>query len=136
MAMRQKNDIVYMAGTNLVLLTMVFDSSRIVSRLLYAERLHHPVLHRLLLERLHHPVLHRLLLEKKKERLLFNANSAISQLYHGELDFYSASSLKQQSADRHVAPLGHIILIPSQPVFAISTECCVLSGEGSNKYQS
>ena len=39
---------------------------------------------------------------------------------HAELDFYSASSLKQQSADRHVAPLGHIILIPSQPVFAIS----------------
>ena len=26
------------------------------------------------------------------------------------LEFYSASSLKQQSADRHVAPLGHIIL--------------------------
>jgi hypothetical protein len=37
-----------------------------------------------------------------------------------ELDFYSASSLKQQSADRHVATLGHIILIPSQPVFALS----------------
>jgi hypothetical protein len=32
---------------------------------------------------------------------------------HAELDFYSASSLNQQSADRHVAPLGHIILIPS-----------------------
>jgi hypothetical protein len=31
---------------------------------------------------------------------------------HAELDFYSASSLKQQSAGRHVAPLGHIILIP------------------------
>jgi hypothetical protein len=31
-----------------------------------------------------------------------------------ELDFYSASSLKQQSVDRHVAPLGHIIMIPSQ----------------------
>jgi hypothetical protein len=29
------------------------------------------------------------------------------------LDFYSDSSLKQQSADRHVTPLGHIILIPS-----------------------
>jgi hypothetical protein len=39
---------------------------------------------------------------------------------HAELDFYSASSLKQQSADKHVAPLGHIILIPSQPVFALS----------------
>jgi hypothetical protein len=35
-----------------------------------------------------------------------------------ELDFYSVSLLKQQSADRHVAPLGHIILIPSQTVFA------------------
>jgi predicted alpha/beta hydrolase len=37
-----------------------------------------------------------------------------------ELDFYSASSLKQQSVDRHVAPLGHIILIASQTVFALS----------------
>jgi hypothetical protein len=32
---------------------------------------------------------------------------------HAKLDFYSASSLKQQSAGRHVAPLWHIILIPS-----------------------
>jgi hypothetical protein len=39
---------------------------------------------------------------------------------HAELDFYSASSLTQQFADRHVAPLGYIILIPSQTVFAIS----------------
>jgi hypothetical protein len=38
---------------------------------------------------------------------------------HAELDFYSASSLKQQSAGRHVAPLGHIILI-EPPVFALS----------------
>jgi len=30
------------------------------------------------------------------------------------MDFYSASSLKQQFVDRHVATLGHIILIPSQ----------------------
>jgi hypothetical protein len=37
---------------------------------------------------------------------------------HTELDFYSASSLKQQSAERHVASLWHIILIPSQLVFA------------------
>jgi hypothetical protein len=36
-----------------------------------------------------------------------------------ELDFYSASSLKQQSAGRRVAPLGYI-LIPSQPVLALS----------------
>jgi fructose-specific phosphotransferase system IIC component len=30
------------------------------------------------------------------------------------------NSLKQQSASRHVAPFGHIILIPDQPVFALS----------------
>ena len=39
---------------------------------------------------------------------------------HAELDFYNAMSLKQQSAVRHMAPLGHIILIPSYPVFALS----------------
>ena len=39
---------------------------------------------------------------------------------HAELDFYCGSSLKQQSAGTHVAPLGHSILIPSQPVFALS----------------
>ena len=69
-----------------------------------------------------------------REWLLFGANSTIFQLYHGEnklifnemmmrsaeLDLYSASSLKQQSMGRHVAPPGHIILIPSQPVFALS----------------
>jgi hypothetical protein len=33
------------------------------------------------------------------------------------LDFNSASSLKQQSAGWHVAPLGRTILIPSRPVF-------------------
>ena len=34
---------------------------------------------------------------------------------HTEFDLYSASSQKQQSADRYVTQLGHIILIPSQP---------------------
>jgi hypothetical protein len=48
------------------------------------------------------------------------------------LDFYSASSLKQQSVDRHAALLGHIILIPIQPVFAPSRQRCVLSGEATN----
>ena len=42
-----------------------------------------------------------------------------------ELVLYSASSLKQQSVGRHVAPLEHIILrqiflISRQPVFALS----------------
>ena len=39
---------------------------------------------------------------------------------HAELDFYSASSLKQQSVGRHVALLGHIILIPRQAVFTLT----------------
>ena len=50
---------------------------------------------------------------------------------HAKLDFYSASSLKQQSDGRHVAPLGHIILIPSR-VFAHSPLCRVLSREATN----
>ena len=73
------------------------------------------------------------------ECLFFNTNSSIFQVYHGKehinfhwfdgevpfvLDllycFYKASSLKQQSADRHLALRGHIILIASQPVFALS----------------
>ena len=36
------------------------------------------------------------------------------------LDFNSASTPKWQSADIHVAPLGHIILIPNRPVFALT----------------
>jgi hypothetical protein len=40
---------------------------------------------------------------------------------HAEMDFYSASSLTQQSAGKHVAPLGgYIILIPSQPRTVVS----------------
>jgi len=42
---------------------------------------------------------------------------------HAELDFHSASSLKQQSADRHVSTLGHIILILSQPLFLLNAAC-------------
>jgi hypothetical protein len=39
---------------------------------------------------------------------------------HAQLDLYSASSLIQQSVVRHVTPLWHIILILSQPVFALT----------------
>jgi hypothetical protein len=39
---------------------------------------------------------------------------------HTELDFHSASTLKQQSTSRHVAPFRHIIPIPRQPVFDLS----------------
>jgi hypothetical protein len=37
-----------------------------------------------------------------------------------ELDHYSASSLEQQIADRHVVPSEGIILIQSQSVFALT----------------
>jgi hypothetical protein len=40
---------------------------------------------------------------------------------HVELDLYSVRSLKQQSTARDVPPLRHIILIPSQPVFALTS---------------
>jgi hypothetical protein len=40
---------------------------------------------------------------------------------HGWLDFYSANSLKQQSAGRHVSPLEHFIPILTKPVFVLST---------------
>ena len=46
---------------------------------------------------------------------------------HAELDLYSTSSLKQQSEGRHVAPLGHIILIPNQPVFAFLLNAACLA---------
>jgi len=35
------------------------------------------------------------------------------------LDFYNASSLKQQPAGRHIAPLGLIISIPNQRVLLL-----------------
>jgi hypothetical protein len=36
--------------------------------------------------------------------------------HHAELDAYSVSSLKQQFMGKHVPPLRHIIMIPSQSV--------------------
>ena len=53
------------------------------------------------------------------ECLLFNANSAIIQLYHGKNKLFF-NEMMMSSAGRHVTPLGNIILISSQPVFAIS----------------
>jgi len=35
---------------------------------------------------------------------------------YADLDSYSVSSMKQLPADRYVAPLGHIVLIPNQPI--------------------
>ena len=39
---------------------------------------------------------------------------------HDELDLYSASSLKQQSVCKYDVALEHIILIPSQSLFALA----------------
>ena len=42
-------------------------------------------------------------------------------------------SLEQQSsAGRHIAPFGHIILIPRQPIFALSHWWCMLSQKATN----
>jgi hypothetical protein len=49
-----------------------------------------------------------------------------------ELDVYSASSLIPQSVDRHISPLGHIILIPSQPVFILHPKWWILTGEATH----
>ena len=51
---------------------------------------------------------------------------------HTWYDFYSACSLKPQSKGRHVTTIGHIILIPSQPVFVLTPQCCTLGGEATN----
>ena len=37
-----------------------------------------------------------------------------------------ASSLKQQSEGRHIALPGNTILIPSKPIFALTSYCCML----------
>jgi hypothetical protein len=86
------------------------------------------------------------------EWLLLNVKWAIFQLYHDEnkvtfnddndvrfvldqhayLDLYSAGSLKQQSDSSHVAPILHIIPMPSRPVFAPTPESCMLRGETAN----
>ena len=51
---------------------------------------------------------------------------------HSVLNFYTTSSLKQQSMGRNVLPLGHNILIPSQPVIALTPKCCMFSQEAVN----
>ena len=56
----------------------------------------------------------------------------VLQTKHIWLDFYISSWLKQQSAGRHAAPLRHIILILSQPVFVLTPQSCVLSRDAKN----
>jgi len=54
---------------------------------------------------------------------------------HTELDFYySVISPKQQCAGRHVALLGHLILIPTSIYPRLLVISCMLSGEAANTY--
>jgi hypothetical protein len=57
----------------------------------------------------------------------FHAKWANFQRHHGEnkddVLFELAATIV------HVAPLGHIILIPSQPVFVLTPLCCVCLAE-------
>ena len=49
---------------------------------------------------------------------------------HAELDFYSSSSLKQQSAGRHVDPLGHIIWFrANQSLLLILNAVCLAENQ-------
>ena len=64
-----------------------------------------------------------------------SASSLRQQYVWRQYDFHSASSLKQQSSDRPIAPIGHIILVPSKPVFTLSSDFweatfnnCIASG--------
>jgi hypothetical protein len=69
-----------------------------------------------------------------REQVTFDEMMKMSTLYqtNTDLNLYSASSLKQQSAGKHVSPLRHIIVIPSRPVLSLSLLCCILSEEATN----
>ena len=56
--------------------------------------------------------------------------------YKTELDLYSTNSQKQQSNCRHacVPPFEHIILIPIEPVYALTSWCCVPGEAASTKF--
>jgi hypothetical protein len=54
------------------------------------------------------------------EWLLFNGKWAILHLYHGQNKLDSMKWWWCPIFIKHVPPLGHIILIPSQPFFALS----------------
>jgi hypothetical protein len=55
-----------------------------------------------------------------ENKIIFNEMTMMQFVIdqHAAFDFYSASSLKKQSADRHVTQLWHIIRILRLPVFA------------------
>ena len=70
---------------------------------------------------------------REQVNFLWEDDEFLFILEHTKLDFYSASSLKQQSIGNYVTPLWHIFLIPSQPVFVFSFK--LYPQCRSNKYQ-
>ena len=58
--------------------------------------------------------------------IVFNINFYFVLDQHAWLDFYSASSLKQQWTDIHVAPFQHIIMIrANQSLFSLLNAACI-----------
>jgi hypothetical protein len=60
------------------------------------------------------------MIQLKNDHMALNNNHTMRRLK----GFYSATSLKQQSVGRHVAPLGHII---KNPIFALASQGCVVA---------
>jgi len=58
-----------------------------------------------------------------REQVTFHEKDDIRFVLDQHAYIYCASSLKQQSTDRHVAPLWHTILIPSQQVLLLLHKC-------------
>ena len=52
--------------------------------------------------------------------------------WHHELDFYPASTWKQQSTKKHATLLRHIILSLCLPVFSLTPKFSMPSGEAAN----
>ena len=63
----------------------------------------------------------------------FDLYSASSPKHHprGSMSFHVLAN-QNTIRGKPVVPLGHIILILSQPVFSFALYCCVLSGEANN----
>jgi hypothetical protein len=71
-----------------------------------------------------------LLLNAKYVQLLIMVKMMMISVCSGPtcwVGYYSSSSLKQKSADRHVGPLWHIILIPREQDFVLTPLCWLLS---------
>jgi hypothetical protein len=77
------------------------------------------------------------------EWLLFNTKWAIFQLYHGVNKLHSMRWLSLctrptswifnwNNSHLIVTPLGHIVLIPIQPIFALTPYCCMLRATDTN----